>query len=178
MPRSTFLRCLEVTASVTTIAKGLLYLKRQFPIFYISLQNLIKGIDKNLLKFMQNPIFVDDKKILLVTHHDEDHDDNHDDYNTQITKRVDETTFTMPDTTETLQLWVKRNNLAVFNEHLEITGNILPINLYWFRFTENSKKDATILGFYHGDEWVPLTKKTKKNRQVCCTKNITDRGYE
>ena len=105
MPRSTFLRCLEVTASVTTIAKGLLlYLKRQFPIFYISLQNLIKGIDKNLLKFMQNPIFVDDKKILLVTHHDEDHDDNHDDYNTQITKRVDETTFTMPDTTETLQL--------------------------------------------------------------------------
>ena len=46
---------------------------------------------------MDNPIFVNDENIPLVTNHDENHgDDNvYDDYNTPNTSRVDKTTFTM-----------------------------------------------------------------------------------
>ena len=44
---------------------------------------------------MDNPVFVDDEDIPMV-HEDNDYDD----YNTPNTSRVDETSFTVPDTTE------------------------------------------------------------------------------
>ena len=57
---------------------------------------------------MENLIFVNDKNIPLV------HDEYIDDCNTPNTSRVDETTITTPDTTETissLQDKVKRKDL-------------------------------------------------------------------
>ena len=56
---------------------------------------------KSTLKKMGNPRFVDEETITLVQ------DEDYDDYNTPTTSRVDETSFTEPDTTEatpTLQL--------------------------------------------------------------------------
>ena len=47
---------------------------------------------------MDNPRFVDDETIPLVQ------DENYDDCNTADTSRVDETSFTEPDTTEANQL--------------------------------------------------------------------------
>ena len=43
---------------------------------------------------MDNPIFVDEKTIPTV------HQDDEDDYNTPNTSRIDETSFTEPDTIE------------------------------------------------------------------------------
>ena len=76
---------------------------------------------------MDNPRFVDDENIPLV--HDEDIE--YDDYNTPNTSRVDETSFTMPcstdkGTTSTLRLRqkVKRDKLAALYRHLNIAGNL------------------------------------------------------
>ena len=60
---------------------------------------------------MENPVFVDKENILLVQ------DEDYDDYRTLDTSRVDETSFTVPDTTEatsTLRLRqkVKRDKLT------------------------------------------------------------------
>ena len=60
---------------------------------------------------MENPVFVDKENILLVQ------DEDYDDYRTPDTSRVDETSFTVPDTTEatsTLRLRqkVKRDKLT------------------------------------------------------------------
>ena len=64
---------------------------------------------------MDNPRFVNDENIPLVL----DEDNDYDDYNTPSTSRVDETSFTMPgstekETTSTLRLGqkLKRDNLA------------------------------------------------------------------
>ena len=51
---------------------------------------------------MGNPVFIDEETIGMV-HQDEDYDD----YNTPNTSRIEDTSFTVPDTTEassTLQL--------------------------------------------------------------------------
>ena len=45
---------------------------------------------------MDNPVFVDEEDIPMV-HQD---DDDYDDYSTPNTSRIDETSFTVPDTTE------------------------------------------------------------------------------
>ena len=60
---------------------------------------------------METPVFVDKENILLVQ------DEDYDDYRTPDTSRVDETSFTVPDTTEatsTLRLRqkVKRDKLT------------------------------------------------------------------
>ena len=60
---------------------------------------------------MENPVFVDKENILLVQ------DEDYDDYRAPDTSRVDETSFTVPDTTEatsTLRLRqkVKRDKLT------------------------------------------------------------------
>ena len=60
---------------------------------------------------MDKPVFVDKENILLVQ------DEDYDDYRTPDTSRVDETSFTVPDTTEatsTLRLRqkVKRDKLT------------------------------------------------------------------
>ena len=106
---------------------------------------------------MGNPRFVDKETILLVQ------DEDYDNYGTPNTSRVDETSFTEPDTTEatsTLQLnqKVKRDKLATLYRHLNVTGNLDLIDLDQFKLTRDPKKGATIVEFYNGDKWVPLTK--------------------
>ena len=52
-----------------------------------------------------------------------------------------------------------------------MTGNIDLINLGQFRLTTDPKKGATILEFYNGDRWVPLTKQTG---EFLTPKNLRD----
>ena len=109
---------------------------------------------------MYNPTFVDEEDIPIV-HQDHDYDD----YNTANTSRVDETSFTVPDTTEatsTLRLRqkVKRDKLTTLYSHLNVTGNLDLIDLDRFKLTTDHKKGITIFEFYNGRWWVPLTKQT------------------
>ena len=108
---------------------------------------------------MDNPKFVDEETISLVQNED------YDNYGTPNTSRVDETSFTEPDTTDatsTLRLKqkVKRDKLAALYRHLNVTGNLDLINLDRIKLTTDPKKGATIFKFYNGDRWVPLTKQT------------------
>ena len=110
---------------------------------------------------MDNPRFVDEETIPLVQ------DEDYDNYGTPNTSRVDETSFTEPDTTEatsTLRLKqkVKRDKLAAFYRHLNVTGNIDLIDFDCFKLKTDPKKGATIFEFYNGDRWVSLTKQTGK----------------
>ena len=71
---------------------------------------------------MDNPVFVDEETIPMVQ------DEDFDDYNTPNTSRIDETSFTEPDTTEatsTLRLRqkVKRDKLTVLYRHLNVTDD-------------------------------------------------------
>ena len=61
-------------------------------------------------------------------------DEDYDNYDTPNTSRIDETSFTEPDTTEatsTLRLTqkVKRDKLAALYRHLYVTGNLDLIDL-------------------------------------------------
>ena len=72
---------------------------------------------------MDNPIFVDEETIPMV-HQDEDYDD----YNTPNRSRVDETSFTEPDTTEAtsriqLRQKVKRDKITALYRHLNVTSD-------------------------------------------------------
>ena len=72
-------------------------------------------------------------------------DEDYDNYGAPNTSRVDETSFTGPDTTEatsTLRLTqkVKRDKLAVLYRHLNVTGNLDLINLDRFKLTTDPKK--------------------------------------
>ena len=108
---------------------------------------------------MDNPRFVDEETIPLVQ------DKDFDNYSTPNTSKVDETSFTEPDTTEatsTLQLnqKVKQDKLATLNRHLNITGDLDLIDPDRFKLTRDPKKGATIFEFYNGNRWAPLTKQT------------------
>ena len=107
---------------------------------------------------IDNPTFADEKNIPLI-HQDKDYDD----YNILNTSKVDEISFTEPETEETTStLWlkqkVKRDKLAALHRYL--TGIIDLIDLGRFKLTRNPKKGATIFEFYKGDKWVALTKQT------------------
>ena len=109
---------------------------------------------------MNNPLFIDEEDIPMV-HQDDDYDD----YNTPNTSRIDETSFTVPDTTEatsTLRLRqkVKRDKITALYIHLNVTGNLDLINLNPFKLTTDHKKGTTIFEFYNGDRWVLSTKQT------------------
>ena len=108
---------------------------------------------------MDNPRFIDEEDIPLI-HQDDDYDD----YNTPNTSRIDETSFTVPDTTEatsTLRLRrkVKRDKITALYRHLNVTGNLDLIDLYRFRLTTDPKKGVTVFE-YNGDSWFPLTKQS------------------
>ena len=56
---------------------------------------------------MDNPVFVNEEDTPVVHQDEEDYDD----YNTPNTSRIDETSFTVPDTTEvTLNLTLKKKS--------------------------------------------------------------------
>ena len=100
----------------------LVYLKYSFPCFYF--WRLFKTIrnEKWTLKIKWIPTFVDEETIPLVQ------DEDYDDYNTPNTSRVDEASFTEPDTTEatlTLQLRqkVKRDKITALYRHLNVTSD-------------------------------------------------------
>ena len=70
---------------------------------------------------LDNPTFADEEDIPLA-HQDEDYDD----YNAPNTSRVDETSFTVPDTTQvtsTLQQKVKRDKITALYRHLNVTAD-------------------------------------------------------
>ena len=104
-------------------------------------------------------MFIDEENISMI-HEDEDDYD----YKTPDTSRVDETSFTEPDATETtltllLRQEVKRDKINALYRHLNVTGNPDLIDLDIFRLTKDPKKAVTIFEFYNGDRrWVPLTK--------------------
>ena len=84
---------------------------------------------------------------------------------TPDTSRIDETSFTVPDTAEatsTLRLRqkVKRDKLTSLYSHLNMMGNPDLIDLDRFRLRTDLKKGAAIFEFYNNDRWVPLTKQT------------------
>ena len=71
---------------------------------------------------IDNPRFVDEETIPLVQNED------YDDYNTPDTSRVDETSFTEPDTikaTSILQLIqkIKQDKVTALYRHLNVTGD-------------------------------------------------------
>ena len=109
---------------------------------------------------MNNPRFVNEEEILLVQ------DEDYVNYTTPNTRWVDEASFTEPNTTEAtsalrLNQEVKRDKLAAFYKHLNVTGNLDLIDYKRFRL-ENTDKGATNLEFYSSDRWFPLTKQTGK----------------
>ena len=96
-------------------------------------------------------MFVDEEDIPIV-HEDDDYDD----YNTPNASRIDETSFTVPATTEatsTLRLTqkVKQDKLAALYRHLNVTGNLNLIDLGRFKLTTDPEKGVTIFDFYNGD---------------------------
>ena len=109
---------------------------------------------------MDNPRFVDEEDIPLI-------DDDYDDYNTPNTSRVDETSLKAPATTEAtstirLKQKVKRDKLTTLYRHLNVTVNQDLIDFDRFKLATDHKKGVTILQFYNGDRWVPLTKQTRE----------------
>ena len=95
---------------------------------------------------MDNPRFVNEEEILLVQ------DEDYDNYGTPNTSRVDETSFTEPDTTEAtstsrLNQKVKRVKLAALYRLLNVTGNLDLIDLDRFKLTRDPKKGPHFLGF-------------------------------
>ena len=85
-------------------------------------------------------MFVDAETISMV-HQNEEYDDS----NTSNTRRVDETSFTEPATTEATSTLrptqkVKQDKLAALCRQLNVTGNLALINLDRFRLTTDPKK--------------------------------------
>ena len=88
---------------------------------------------------MDNHTFVDEETIGMVPH-DEDYDNE----GIPDTSRVDETSFTEPDTTEatsTLRLTrkAKGDKLAALYRHLNATGNLDLFDLDRLRLTTDPK---------------------------------------
>ena len=92
---------------------------------------------------MDNLTFIDDEDIPVV-HQDEGYDD----YKTPDTSRENETSFTVPDTTEAtstqLRRKVKRDKLTALYRHLNVTDNPDLIKLNRVKLTKDSKKGVTI----------------------------------
>ena len=104
---------------------------------------------------MDNLAFVDEEDIPLV--HQED-----DDYYRTDASRIDETSFTVPDTqeeaTSLLRQKVKRDKITALYRYLDRTGNPDLIDLDRFMIKKNSKTGSTDLLFLDGnDQWQSLT---------------------
>ena len=113
---------------------------------------------------MNNPVFVDKENILLVQ------DEDYDDYRTPDTSRVDETSFTVPDTTEatsTLRLRekIKRDKLTALYRPLNVTGKIDLIDLGQFRLTTDKKKRSCNFHFYKGDRYPSIKQANSLSRR-------------
>ena len=88
---------------------------------------------------MDNPRFIDEETIPMV-YQDEDYDD----YKTLDTGRMNETSFTVPDTTEvtsTLRLRqkVKRDKITALHRHLNVTRDPGLADIEQFMIKKNFK---------------------------------------
>ena len=105
---------------------------------------------------MDNPTFVDEEDIPLI---------NKDDDYTPDTSRVNETSFTVPDTAEatsTLHLRekLKRDKIVSLYRHLDVTGDPGLADLDRFMIKKNSKTGNFELLFLNGNKhWQFLTNK-------------------
>ena len=107
---------------------------------------------------MDNRRFTDEEDLPLVRQ-----DEDYDNYKAPDTSRIDETSFTVPDTieaTSTLQLRqkVKRDKITALYRRLNVTGNpgLADID----RFMITSKTGNTDLLFLDGNKhWQSLTNK-------------------
>ena len=91
---------------------------------------------------MDNPRFVHEEEIPLVQ------DEDYDNYGAPNTNRVDETSFTEPDTTEaksTLQLRqkVKQGEITTLYRHLNVTGDPGLADIDRFMIKKKKKKSKT-----------------------------------
>ena len=108
---------------------------------------------------MDNPRFVYEEAIPLVE------DEDYDDYNTPNTSRVDETSFTEPDTTEatsTVKLTqkVKLDKITALYKYLNVTGDPGLADINQFMIKMISKTSNTDLLFLDGNKhWQSLTNK-------------------
>ena len=114
---------------------------------------------------MENPTFIDKENIPIVNQDDEgDYDER---YDTLNTSKVDETSFTLPDTTEatsTLRLRqkLKRDKIVSLHrcDYLDVTGDPGLAGLDRFIIKKNSKKGKIELLFLGGHKhWQSLTNK-------------------
>ena len=149
-------------SSSTAKKRSLLIFEIQFPmLLFLRLFKTTrkwKVVTKNK---MDNPMFVDEETIPMV-HQDEDYDD----YNTPNASRIDETSFTEPDTTEatsTLQLRqkVKQDKITALYGHLNVTADpgLADIDRFMIK-KKNSKTGNTDMLFLDGNNyWKSLTNK-------------------
>ena len=132
------------------------------PCFYFYVYSrLIRNVKwaKNAPNKMDNPTFVNEEDIPMVNE-DEDYYDN---YRTPNTSRLNEASFTAPDTAEAtsmlrLRQKVKQGKINALYRHLNVTGNPDLIDFDRFSLTKDAKKGATIFEFYNDDRWARLTK--------------------
>ena len=125
---------------------------------------------------MDNPRFVNEEGILLVQ------DEDYDDYNTPNTSRVEETSFTEPDATETtstleLRQKVKRDKITALYRHLNVTVDPCLADMDRFMIKKKSKTGNTDLFFLDGNKhWQSFTNKRTVNfkRQRHGEKNLVD----
>ena len=97
---------------------------------------------------MDNPIFVDEETIPLI-HQDKDYDD----YNTPNTSRVNETSFTEPETIEAtsilqFRIKVERDKITALHRHMNVTGDPGLADIDRFMFKKLSKTGNTDLLFF------------------------------
>ena len=95
---------------------------------------------------MDNPRFVDEETIPLVQ------DEDYDDYNTPDTSRIDETSFTEPDTAEATSILqvrqkVRRDKIAAFCRHLNVKGDPGLVDIDRFMI-KKILKQATLTCFF------------------------------
>ena len=108
---------------------------------------------------MENPAFADEEDIQLINQVDDD------DCRTPNTSRIDETSFTVPGTTEatsTLRLRqkLKRDKIVSLYRYLEVTGDPGLADLDRFTIKKNLKTGNIELLFLDGDKhWQSLTNK-------------------
>ena len=96
-----------------------------------------------------NPRFADEEDIPLINQDDDDYDD----YNAPNASRIDETSFTVPDTTEStsilrLRQKVKRDKIIALYRRLNVAGNPGLIKLDRFVISKKIQKQLALTCFF------------------------------
>ena len=99
---------------------------------------------------MDNPTFVDEETIRMVH---QDDDEYYDDYNTPNTSRVDEASFTEPDTAEATSAWrlrqkLKRDKISALYKHSNVTADPGLADIGSIYDQKKFQKQATLTCFF------------------------------